>query len=282
MKFEIDWTFRNPCPYSRRRVEANLLNDFFLQVLAFPTVVFTGLLVLMLLYWLFVMFGALDLDFLGGKLDGLADAATGKLDGLGDAASAKLDSLADAAMAKAEAAGEAAQQIHEGLSLLTFFSWLGLGRVPVTVTLSLIALIGWAASMLLMRWLSPVLDPYVPHVVSGILVLGLSAFASIPATRLSTKPLERFFRTKEASRRRDLVGRTCRISTAGVDERFGQATIEDGADAFVIQVRAEPGQQFERGQEALIIAYDAAQEAYRVEGLTKSERELLAEQPRSS
>ncbi len=256
-----------------------MVQSFLIQTLAFPTVIFTGLSVLMLLYWLFVMFGALDLDFLGGKLDGIADAATGKLDGLGDAASAKLDGIADAAFAKAEAAGEAIHEIHEGLSLLTFFSWLGLGRVPVTVTLSLIALIGWVASMFLMRWLSPVLDPYVPHVVTGILVLGLAAFASIPATRLSTKPLERFFRTKEASRRRDLVGRTCRISTANVDHKFGQATIEEGADAFVIQVRAEAGQTFERGQEALIIGYDATAEAYRVEGLTKSERELIAKDP---
>jgi hypothetical protein len=256
-----------------------MLTSFITQALTFPTIFFTGLLALMFIYWLFVMFGALDLDFLGGKLDGMAEAATGKLDAIGDVAHGKLEGMADAAAAKVEGAVDAIHATHQGLSLLTIFSWLGIGKVPVTITLSAIALIGWVTCMLGMRWVSPILDPHLPHWVGGILVFVIAVIASIPVTRISTKPMERFFVTHEAGRRRDLVGRSCRISTGHVDERFGQATIEDGADAFVIQVRAEPEQKLARGQDALIIAYDAAQEAYRVEGLTQSERQMLAKDP---
>jgi hypothetical protein len=55
-------------------------------MLSFPTVVFTVMLSLSLIYWLFVILGALDMDLLGsadGAADGLAD---GMADGLVDGA----------------------------------------------------------------------------------------------------------------------------------------------------------------------------------------------------
>jgi hypothetical protein len=56
--------------------------------LAFPAVIFTVALALALIYWLFVLLGAVDLDLLGGAhghaapdLGGLEGAAKGALEG---------------------------------------------------------------------------------------------------------------------------------------------------------------------------------------------------------
>ena len=68
--------------------------------LAFPTIVFSLLLVLVVLYWGMVLIGAVDLDLLDGAIHGASEgaldaAAHGVLDGAADAA---LDGAADAAI----------------------------------------------------------------------------------------------------------------------------------------------------------------------------------------
>lgn len=67
------------------------MGDVLSGLVAFPTVVYTVLLVPLLAYWLLVILGAVDLDA-GGGHDGLIDAALAKSEvagGLLDAAAAK-------------------------------------------------------------------------------------------------------------------------------------------------------------------------------------------------
>ena len=59
--------------------------DFVTQILAFPTVVYTVVLGFVLLYWLFVIIGAADLDLfdLDGAVDGAVEAIDGAVDAIG-------------------------------------------------------------------------------------------------------------------------------------------------------------------------------------------------------
>ncbi|MEO1268676.1 MAG: hypothetical protein AAFX99_11300, partial [Myxococcota bacterium] len=95
------------------------MTEFLQIVLTYPTIFFSVLLILVLLYWLMVIFGAIDLDALSGAdaaaegaAEGLADAAA---EGLADAAA---EGLADAAAeGLADAAAEGlADAAAEGLA----------------------------------------------------------------------------------------------------------------------------------------------------------------------
>ncbi|MEL7370031.1 MAG: glycine zipper family protein, partial [Myxococcota bacterium] len=62
---------------------------FLQQIMAMPTVVFTALLGIVIVYWLFVVIGALDVDMIdvGADLDGIAEgAAEGAMEGAAEGA----------------------------------------------------------------------------------------------------------------------------------------------------------------------------------------------------
>ena len=82
------------------------MQEFLATLLAFPTIVFSAVLVAMvLLYWTVIIFGALDLDFLDSAL-GL-DAAEGAFDGA-------VESLEGAAEGALEGGAEAFEGAAEG------------------------------------------------------------------------------------------------------------------------------------------------------------------------
>ena len=80
------------------------------------------------------------------------------------------------------------------------------------------------------------------------------------------RPLGPLFETKEAKRRTDYIGSMCTITTGRVDKEFGQATIEDGADVLVVDVRCDAADnKLARNQQAMIIDFDDERLAYIVE-----------------
>lgn len=232
---------------------------FLEQLMAFPTVFFTALLAISLVYWLFVIIGALDIDLFHLDLDG--------------------DGVADALF---ETAGGAAEAAHEGLSLAGLAGWLGLRSAPFTVIMSVIALAGWAFSMLGVQYLGPLLSAVLPSWLTAVTLFVVAFFAAIPVTRFLARPLGALFHTHEAERREDFVGRTCRVETGSVDERFGQAAVEDGGSWSKIQVRTDRPGLLGRGDQALIVAWEPEREAFRVEPLRPAAVMDEREPPRTS
>jgi len=96
------------------------MEAFLAEILAFPTVIFTICLGLILVYWFTVILGVLDLDAFdsaGGAADGGLDA----LDGAGDALEAKagmLDGAAEALEAKAGMLDGAAEALEAKAGML--------------------------------------------------------------------------------------------------------------------------------------------------------------------
>ncbi|HEY8429258.1 MAG TPA: glycine zipper family protein, partial [Sandaracinaceae bacterium] len=211
------------------------MHEFLATAFSPPTVVFTVLLGLALLYWLFVMLGALDLDLFepGGALD--------------------------AAEGASEGAAEAAAEGGIG-GLAGLLSALRLRHAPVTVVLSLLSLFGWLGSYFGMRYLAP-LVPF-GSVLAGLLVaLGALAVA-LPLTSLVTRPLAPLFRTQRARGNADLVGKVVVIRTGRVDDKFGQATLEDGQAGLLLHVRCAAPDALQRGDRALILAWDEQRGAF--------------------
>lgn len=195
------------------------MSEFLTAILAFPTVLFTLPLGVVLLYWLLVLLGALDLDLfdfggVGGEGDGI---------GLED----------------------------EGDS--DFLDVLGLGGVPATFALSLLVFFSWilclAASQTLLA-----LD--VEGGLAGAGAAALSLGVALPLAGLAVRPLRRFFVTDRAIENRSLVGKVCTVATLRVDERYGQAEIADGGAGLLVQVRStQPDNGLRRGDQAIVYEY---------------------------
>lgn len=196
------------------------MSELLSAMLAFPTVIFTVLLGVAVTYWIFVILGALEVDLLDFGAD--ADVNAGVDGGGGD--------------------------YDSGLGGV--WNAFGLGGVPVTLSLSLLVLAAWVFCLLAMDVLGGGTAGWLAG-TTALLCLGVA----VPVTALLVRPLRRFFVTHPALDHRSLVGRICTIATLRVDERYGQAEIEDGGAGLLIQVRATAPHELRRGDRALIFDY---------------------------
>lgn len=198
------------------------MSELLSAMLAFPTVIFTVLLGVVVTYWIFVILGALEVDLLDFDVDADVDADVDVDGGDGD---------------------------YDG-GLAGMWHGLGLGGVPVTLSLSLLVLAGWVFCLLAMDVLGGGTAGWLAG-TTALLCLGVA----VPVTALLVRPLRRFFVTHPALDHRSLVGKICTIATLRVDERYGQAEIEDGGAGLLIQVRATAPHELRRGDRALIFDY---------------------------
>lgn len=225
------------------------MNELVQASLEFPTVVFTIALGVVLVYWLFVLIGALDIDLLGGAdVDMDVD--------LGGAAKGVGELITGGAKAGGEALHADGDADVDGGGL---WSGLGLGAVPVTISVSLIVLAAWCGSLIGAHWIAGPVGWQRGLVLVAALVLAL------PLAALLVRPLAPVFAVREGKSNADYVGHGCTVTTGRVDDGFGQATVEDGGNVLVIQVRCDRPGRLARGDRALIIDFDPARQAYVVE-----------------
>ncbi len=217
--------------------------------LRFPTVVFSVGLCVALIYWVFVMLGALDFDH-GGHAD-----VSGAAKGVGDALTGGAKGGAEALKGvKVDADGHG-----DGGGVLAA---LGLDEVPITISLSAVFLVCWPLSLLAMHYAPDLVGTaswVAPAVLPATLIVGL------PLAGLLVRPLNGVFALREGKSNRDYIGHTCTITTGHVDDGFGQATVEDGGTVLVIPVRCDRAGALARNDRALIIDFDPERQAYLVE-----------------
>lgn len=258
------------------------MDSFLALALSFPAVVYTVLLGVALVYWLFVMVGAAHVNLLGeGAADAAADAALdgvakGALEGvakgaLEGAAKGVLEGAAD--YVDGADFGEAASGANTGI-----IASLKLRSAPATVVLSGLLLFSWIFTMLGMKAaqaLLPAEGLLLGLAKVGVLVV-VPVLALVP-TSIVVRPLARVFTPMKATTHGALVGKLCTIRTGTVTDRFGEATLEDGGAGVVVRVRVEAGEKLARGDQAVIVGYDAKRQEFSVAPL---EDLLDEEEPR--
>jgi hypothetical protein len=236
----------------------------------FPTAIFTVLLGLMLVYWVFVILGALDLDFLGGGEEAAAGAVKGALEGatkgaldgatkgmLDGATKGMLDGATHGALDLPDADG----------ALASFVSALNLKHVPVTIVLSIFALFGWLASSLAMQqlaWRVPL-----PAWLFAAIVLVVSTFVGLVAASIGGRPFARVFRTHTATSHAQLVGKIAVVTTSKVSRSFGDARLEGGG-SVTLQIRSDEPNDLKRGDRCMLVDWDVKTGAFLVERLPDS------------
>lgn len=215
-----------------------------LVLLSFPTVVFSVLLAVSLVYWLFVLIGALDHDALGGGDDAI-DALGSHVEG---AAHLHVEVAADLG----DAGGADLGDLPSPGLFASFFAMLRLRSVPLTVVISLFAIFGF-----LLTGLAAVTLGSLPWFASIPVLIGAS-FASLLATSVAIRPLGGLFKTHRGTSHADLVGRVLVVSTSEVTATFGQADWLDHGESLSLPVRAEAEAGLRRGDRCLVIEYDEA------------------------
>jgi hypothetical protein len=211
------------------------LNEIF-QPVNLPA---TGLLLLVAGYWLLVIFGAFGSDAfdvdLGADVDGI-DVDTGGDLQVGD--------LAD-----------------HGL-FVTALEFFYLGTVPLTVLVSVFALLFWVFTVTANHYWNSEWSWLVE-----LWLLGPCLIVSLFTTRLVLMPTIPFFSKMNAKDEEtgssSLVGQQAMVSTSEVTDSFGQAEIAQDGPPIVLNVRCY-GARLQKGDVVDLVSYDPTTHSYLV------------------
>lgn len=255
------------------------MDDFreFVQFIFGPAMfLYTLLMLLMLLYWVIVLIGALDLDFLDGIFGAADGAAEGAAEGAADAVAEGLaEGVAEgAAEGAAEAAAEgAAEGAVEGAAegtgsaLRAVLGFINLGEVPATLILSLLIAFMWIEAYIITCYAPAWMRDWLPPLVFFLAVLAVCFIIAFVLTGITTRPLRRFFRRQTQHGHEHLVGKICRIRSGRVTPSFGQAEMVVGESFLTIDVRAPEEEKLGKRDEAVVVEYHADSDSYEVRKL---------------
>jgi len=222
--------------------------------LSFPGVVYTVLLGVVLVHWLFVVLGAIHLG------DGSAD---GHFDGIGDHG---VGDVHHHGAADGGDVGDADVDVGEGSAVAALIHALHLRSVPVTVVFSLVITFSWLVCTIAMQLVSRT-TPGESQTLLGWLVFAGSPLVALPLTSFSARPLAKVFAHRSATSHSDLIGKTCVVRTGTVNSTFGEASLEDGGAGLVLRVRVDRELEVavKRGDQMLIVEWDRERESFLVE-----------------
>lgn len=252
--------------------------EFFSASISYPTILWSLLLCVALFYWILAIIGAVGVDLLDAGAD-VADGAGDALEGAADA----IDGTADAADGASEAADGASEVAESSAQISDYTGFLSLFRrrqAPLTVVLTVFFFWNWLLNHLTVHYLSGVLNDLVPIEIWGTGFLLFYFWISQPLSRALLIPMAPIFETHHAITSKDLIGEVVEVQTSRVDEKFGQASLEDGGAGLILQVRCRPEQNLKKGDRALIVRFDRDDESYRIEPMNRvnpNQKEQLEE-----
>lgn len=209
---------------------SNKMDPFYQICTSFPNIFFAALLIFCILYWVLAVLGLVEIEALDFDLPE-------------DASSSNLDNL----------------NVMSGL-LLKF----GLNDVPFTIILTLISLIGWVISFLLMYFIFPLIPGRILEYIVGIPILIGSIYISAKFTAILIKPLRPMFKTANQQVQKQIIGKTGIVRTGRVDKNFGEAVIEDGGAGLIVKVRSYENELYTRGDRIVLIEYDPISNIYKI------------------
>lgn len=224
------------------------MDEFLRHLISPPALFFTIICGAAMLYWLMVILGALDLDILHfGHGDSAHGVEAGHGDGHGD---------------------DGGGHHLDGHGLLhAFFEMMSVGKVPVTIILSLLALLGWMGCMLGQIIIAPLATAILPNALFALLLFAGAVLLALPLTALGVRPLRGLFSQLDTASRGgiSLVGRLARITSVKADAGFGTAVcVVDGAELILNVLSNRPELVFAKGQEVVIASWDDERQCHRI------------------
>ena len=228
-------------------------------VVTFPGAVYSALLGVVILYWLSMLAGAVDLDLLGGAEHGGATEGAMHGDGVGHGhAGHSHGDAGDGGGDAGDGDGDAGDgDADSDGGVLSALGALGLRRLPMTVSVSLLVIWGWLITVLGMLVLAAPASHYMPAAAFKALLLFVAMVASLKLASVTARPIAPVFVANKASRREHLVGKVAEVSTGRLDAAFGQVLVGDGGAGLLIDARHEGGATLKRGDRVIVTSWDA-------------------------
>ncbi|GAB4414246.1 MAG: hypothetical protein OHK0039_21860 [Bacteroidia bacterium] len=230
------------------------MQELYQLAIAPPTLPYTIMLGLVLLYWLTVFIGALDLNFLDFSLDKDVDLSVDKDIDLG------IDKDVDLSVDKDIDLDKGVEVEGDGWmsSVLSFFN---LGQVPFMIFLSLLVLVMWVGSIVAHRLLGGNLDWFFLLWLIPNLILGLFL------TKLLSTPFKGLHKhlTASGTQKRELVGKIGVVTIDIRPQKMGRIELVVDEQSFALDVLSHATETIPSGAQALIVEYDAAEDTFWVE-----------------
>lgn len=205
------------------------MNPFYENIGSFPTIVFSLMLIVCVLYWLSAVLGLVSVDMLDFDIPEMA----GLEDLNADIEASSPDVLA-------------------GLMLR-----FGLVGVPVTVIVSILSLMGWLICYYLVHFSIGYLPEWISDSalrwVVGLPILAVSLFVAVHITALAIKPLRPLFLKASQETTKYVIGQAATVRTSRVDASFGEVLVDDGGAGLILQARTSGNEEFAKGDRVVVI-----------------------------
>ncbi len=213
------------------------MNPFHQTVTSFPTVIYTVLLIICALYWVIAVLGLVDLEVLDIDMDGDIDAA---------------DSI----------------EAQTGIAGVLFK--LGLNGVPLTIVLTIIAIVGWILCYYSIYFGGALIPDFWPiELAYELVIFVVATFATIMLTAQIIKPIRSLFNKLEADETKHILGQVVIVRSGVVNKDRGEALMNDGGAGLLLQIRATGDDEFVKGDEVVVIEQNKERNLFRV--IAKSE-----------
>ena len=205
---------------------------FITKISLYPTIVFTGLVMFVTLYWVVSLLGMVDMDSVDlGESGGDADVST--------------------------------------LSSTGFFTGLmlkfGLYGVPLIIILSLISLIGWLLSYLYTSFLHQYFDSGVLYYLFGTGALIFVLVVSMWLTGIIISPIRKNIDKIPKRNSSNNVGKIAVVRTLSVTDKHGEAELNDGGAGLILKIRSDTNDGLlKQGDRVMLIEYLDEANTYRV------------------
>ena len=205
---------------------------FITKISLYPTIIFTGLVMFVTLYWIVSLLGMADMDSVDlGESGGDADVST--------------------------------------LSSTGFFTGLmlkfGLYGVPLIIILSLISLIGWLLSYLYTSLLHQYFDSGVLYYLFGTGALIFVLVVSMWLTGIIISPIRKNIAKIPKRNSSNNVGKIAVVRTLSVTDKHGEAELNDGGAGLILKIRSDTNDGLlKQGDRVMLIEYLDEANTYRV------------------
>ncbi|WFB35848.1 DUF1449 family protein [Kiritimatiellota bacterium B12222] len=178
----------------------------------------TLLLLSVMVHWIIVIFGAMDMISIDSELDFEMD-----MDGEGGG-------------------------LEKGDWMLEYFN---AKYVPLSILMSVFAIFFWPISIYANEYFHQNQNGWI-----GLLIFVINFILCAHITKFATKPLVPFFKSlrEQMSSKMDLVGKRAIVTSSKADATFGQAQVRLDGPEINLNVRTS-GEELPRGTEAVIIEH---------------------------
>lgn len=230
---------------------AAVVDTFLTAITGMPTAIFSGLLIVVLGYWLLAAIGQVDIDSLNVDVDADVDVDV-------------------------DVGGDVAAPTGAHVSAMGILEWLSVGKVPLSLIISVWAIYGWMLGMGGELLLKPALAGIMPAWLYPLLAIVPIILVALAATGWTVRPLRKVFALADAVQNSDLVGRQVTITSRTVDASFGRAVALVTGSEVILDCICREGVSLKRDDQAVVVEYRADRNLYLVAPLPHLQPDFLA------